>query len=230
MILPYLWLPAVDATSTINGQDFDIDAEFSDIWDNFDVFALMGRGEARRGSWFGYVDFMYLDLDGDFGTLKSTGVNVKPDIEEYKVDFGLGYRMIDVPVGDSMRFSVTPYVGGRWTQFKQKVGVTVLGVGDRTFGDRKSWWEFLVGGAIKFDFTEKLTLFVAGDAGGFGWGDASDLTWQAGAGLGYRFTDLISARIGYFAYGLDYETGSGFNRFGFDGTMHGPRFGVGFHF
>lgn len=64
---PYLWLPAIDGDATIAGITADIDMSFSDIWDNFDVFALSGRMEAWRKNQFGVVfDGNYLDLDGNF--------------------------------------------------------------------------------------------------------------------------------------------------------------------
>ena len=66
------------------------------------------------------------------------------------------------------------------------------------------------------------------DIGGFGIG--SDFTWQAQAYLGYRFSDLFQATAGYRYLGVDYENGSGSDRFAYNVDTSGPVVRVGFNF
>lgn len=71
---------------------------------------------------------------------------------------------------------------------------------------------------------EQVYFRAAGDIGGFG--AASDLTWQAMAGFGWRFSENGGAFLGYRAIGTDYEDGG----FTYDMVVHGPLLGLEFVF
>lgn len=49
------------------------------------------------------------------------------------------------------------------------------------------WVDPVIGARLRGDFTDEWYWLLAGDIGGFGIGSASDLTWQAVAGVGWRF-------------------------------------------
>ena len=66
------------------------------------------------------------------------------------------------------------------------------------------------------------------DIGGFGIG--SDLTWLIQGGVGYRFSKLFQTTIGYRIIGMDYEKGSGAERFRYDVNTSGPMLKLGFNF
>ena len=65
-----------------------------------------------------------------------------------------------------------------------------------------------------------------GDLGGVG--TISDLPWQARAD--YRFSKLFQLGLGYRYIGMDYEKGSGNDRFLYDVNTYGPALKFGFHF
>ncbi len=90
------------------------------------------------------------------------------------------------------------------------------------------WIDLIIGGRLIADLTEKLTFTLHGDIGGFG--VSSDLTWNVSGFLGYQFTPLLSAWIGYRALGVDYETGSGKNQFKYEMTVSGPIIDLGLVF
>ncbi len=69
---------------------------------------------------------------------------------------------------------------------------------------------------------------IRGDTGGFG--VASDLTWQAFPYVSWRFTKSSSLQLGYRWRYMDYETGSGHDRFKYDVLNQGPQLGVTFTF
>ena len=64
--------------------------------------------------------------------------------------------------------------------------------------------------------------------GGFGVG--SQLAWQVFPAVSYRFTPLLEIEGGYRAIGMDYENGSGNEKFVYDLTTYGPQLGLKFHF
>jgi AhpD family alkylhydroperoxidase len=73
-----------------------------------------------------------------------------------------------------------------------------------------------------------FTNIVRGDVGGFGIG--SDLTWNLVGTFQYYLSRAVSLDVGYRAFDIDYDQGSGATLFKFDVLMHGPRLGVVFRF
>ena len=65
---------------------------------------------------------------------------------------------------------------------------------------------------------------MRGDVGGFGVG--SDFAWQAFPYLGWQFAQWGSLQAGYRWVDMDYETGSGANRFKYDMLYRGPQVGI----
>jgi hypothetical protein len=87
----------------------------------------------------------------------------------------------------------------------------------------------LVGARSLFDLFERWTLSLEGSVGGFGVG--SDFAWHAYGAFGYRFSLFSKERnaravAGYRALYMDYDTGSGADKFEWDVTLHGPIVGL----
>jgi hypothetical protein len=75
-----------------------------------------------------------------------------------------------------------------------------------------------------WEVNDRWFLHGGGDIGGFG--VSSDLIWQVNAAIGYRFTQSISALVGYRGLGVDYNDGG----FLVDTVAHGPVIGLSFRF
>jgi hypothetical protein len=63
--------------------------------------------------------------------------------------------------------------------------------------------------------------------GGFGIG--SDFSYQAQGFVGYRFTRLFQLTAGYRVLGMNYDKGSGENRFRYKMNIFGPTIKFGFN-
>ena len=72
------------------------------------------------------------------------------------------------------------------------------------------------------DFTERIRHETLLGLGGFGAGEAPNLTWQATSVLSYRFSDHWWIGAGYRALGLRDDD--------FHVTFHGPLIGIGLRF
>ena len=150
------------------------------------------------------------------------------------VEAGLSYRCLEVPLGNSETrvLSLEALAGARYTYMKSEIDIDItpgsFGMLPASVSMKKSvdWIEPLVGGRIKLGLTDRLNLAVRGDVGGFGIGSASQLTWQVLAGLQYRISDSTSVTAGYRHYNLDYEKGSGSDKFAMDIEIKGPIFGL----
>ncbi|MHC4274736.1 MAG: hypothetical protein ACYTGE_01930 [Planctomycetota bacterium] len=230
-VQPYIWLPTnLDGDATVNGLTVPLDLTLSDIFDTFEGVALTLRVEAwNKDRWGLLFDGMYINLDGDELTGSSAFPQVDIEIEQGIIDLGGGYRFVDDPVGSGdvdlhLRFDA---LGGARVQIlRQDI---ILSPGPNP-GDDKAWVEPFIGGRVVLFIDERWAVTVRGDVSGFGIGDASDLTWNLLIGVGYQFTNLFQLRVGYRVLDIDYEDGSGFSKFGFDATMHGPWLGFTFVF
>jgi opacity protein-like surface antigen len=230
-IQPYVWVPLrIDGDSTVNGFTAPLDMTLSDLFDTFDPFGLTLRIEAWNEDGWGLIfDGMYARVDGDEVTGSSAVPQVDVEVEQGIVDFGLGLRVFDEPIGsgDTDLRLVLDLLGGPRVQILRQ-DITLSPGPD--LGDDKAWVEPFIGGRVSLLVGERWAFVVRGDASGFGIGDASDLTWNLLAGAGYRFTDLFELNLGYRFLSIDYEDGSGFSRFGLDALMHGPWLGASFRF
>jgi hypothetical protein len=110
-------LASLTGTVGLNGFDSDIDIDFDEIFNHLDmVFAA--RMEANKGRFGIYGELIYLSLsasaDQDNRLLRSVDVQV----DEYLVDSGLSWRLVEKP-----RFSLDVVAGTRYTNVYQEEGL-----------------------------------------------------------------------------------------------------------
>ena len=235
---PYLWLPSMDVESTVSGITTDIDLSFGDIIDKFSIFGLAGRFEVWNGCLGFILDGMYFRARGDSKTTAPVA-NIATDVflEQGWLQGNFSYRTPDLPLttrGKWPSVRLEPYLGLRWNELTQEIDVSLAGLGPlglrRTakLGGSKTYLDPLLGVRIPFRLIKQLTFAIRGDVGVFGAG--SDLAWTALVGIDYRPWQLASFKLGYQWYGVDYETGSGRDKFGFEGIMQGPWLGFTLNF
>lgn len=92
----------------------------------------------------------------------------------------------------------------------------------------ETWLDPMLIARIKSKSGEKFIYQFRGEIGGFGIG--SDLAWQMQAYAGYQFSKLFQITGGYRIISLDYENGSGQNRFIYNMDTSGPVVRFGFNF
>lgn len=214
----YGWFPDISGTTNIpltDGEGFTIG--IGDILDNLQ-FTFQGSFDARKGNWGLLTDVIYMDLgnsksDVRNGTIGGSqlpwdlngevGFDMKSwiwttagyyrmvDESNKSFDFVAGVRYLDVEQGLDWSFSGD--IGG--TPLPGRTGSVTLG---------NSYWDFIVGlrGNLAFGQNNKWFIPYYVD---IGTGD-SDMTWQALAGLGYRFNWGEVAAVWRY---LDYDLPSG---------------------
>jgi len=221
-ILPYLWAIGIDGDVGVRSVETPVDASFSDIWDALD-FAFLLHTEANKGKWTIMADPTYLKVSKD---ANAGPANINVELKNWIADLGVFYRPYEKALDSAgdRTFALELLAGGRYMSVEQTIEIS--GLGDLQ-GD-KQWVDPIIGGRLMADLTEKLTFTLRGDIGGFG--VSSDMTWSASGFLGWQFTPLLSAWVGYRALGVDYETGSGNNQFKYEMTVSGPIIGLGFSF
>jgi hypothetical protein len=247
----YAWLTSVSGTTGVAGLEFDIDESFFDLVGKSDrLFGLMGsidaeykglvfelNGALTHAEFSNQRSFARTGIGGGGPAVAIDG-SLEIDAAWFEI-FG-GYRFIDRPLGEAAesdsRLTLDGFIGGRFTTMEVQADVIaqamvtlpngiVLQAGEsRSLGQKEGWAELFLGGRIGLELGEHWLLGLRGDVGGFGI-EGSAFSWQAVAGLGYRWhldgwsIDMFG---GYRALGQDYSRGG----FTWDVITHGPILGA----
>jgi opacity protein-like surface antigen len=196
----YLWTSALDTTVETPRFTVETELSFGDILDKLD-FAAFAKFEARNGPWVLIGDLNYTDLGTTLGT-------PGPIISGAEVDTALtilsgfgGYAVIDRP---DLRLEV----GGGLRYYNLDLDTRIIGniaPGGRSFGTSESWVDPIVGVAVRAPLSERWFARGFADVGGFGIGDASELSWQVYAGGGYVINETWAVEFGYRHLSLEKE-------------------------
>jgi opacity protein-like surface antigen len=234
-LMPYVWMPSIDADTTVNGLSGSVDVSFGDVLDDYLDFVMFGRGEAWKGKWGLTFDGVYFDLgmDSEFkGTRGATSFDLDIDLKLGMADFGLAYRLLEQvsAINPESKIIFEPYCGLRYAYLKQEadLNINIISVGPPgiTLGKSEDWVEPFIGGRIICDLNDKMAINVRGDVGGFGIGSASRLTWNFVAGVDYKLSKKVSFDAGYRILDIDYSRGSGSDKFAADARLEGPVLGM----
>lgn len=210
-LTPYFWAPSMTTDVGI-GADPPVSSDVAllDVLEG----AFLGTAEARKGDWGILAEFNYLDLAQDAsgpGGLVTANVGLEGIMASL---------MISRRVYASDTSSVELVVGARYWSLDTSVNFKLAGKASNS----NSWADPLIGIRASHDFTPKIFADGQVDIGGFGFG--SDLQWEALARVGYRFTDTVSAAVGYRHLDLDFDDdGLVLNM-----TLSGPFMAIDFNF
>jgi hypothetical protein len=90
------------------------------------------------------------------------------------------------------------------------------------------WVDPLIGLRLRYELAPGQELVLRGDVGGFDVG--SEFSWNALAAyswtIGVHYGVTYSGLLGYRALAVDFEKGSGANRYQYDVVQHGPLLGL----
>lgn len=175
----YLWYASMEGESNTDGE---IQIDNNDLVDNLD-FGFMATVGAQKDKWFFGVDTIYLDVsDNMSNTIGGVGVNGKVELSGWIVTPLVGYEMYRA---DKTNFNIVG--GARYLYLSTDL---TLGNSDPSstpflysVSDSGNNWDAVIG--LKGDYFISDNWFVPYylDIGA----GNSQFTWQAMAGLGYRF-------------------------------------------
>jgi hypothetical protein len=201
--------------------DVEVDANPGDIFEKLNMGAMV-YFEVTINRWAFVSDLIYMDLEQGVkpGPIVLSGeVHAKQLAWEEsamyrllpRLEGGLGLRLNSMDVGIDM---IRTTVGGGSISASRSAGET--------------WVDPIMIVRFKSDPNSKIIYQFRGDIGGFGIG--SDFAWQVQAYAGYRFSKLFQLTGGYRVIGMDYEKGSGNDRFMYNIDTFGPVVRFGFNF
>jgi hypothetical protein len=221
-IEPYMMFPSMKGSVGLADlPDATIDVSSNDIFGHLKM-GFMLNAEATTGKWTIGSDLLYMNL--------AQGVDPRTLINSGEITAKqIGWEV-------SGLYSVTPWlelgIGGLLNSINSEVDLNMKAIGGGTTTKSKSmtetWFDPMLIARIKSKSGEKFIYQFRGEVGGFGIG--SDLAWQMQVYAGYQFSKLFQITGGYRIISLDYETGTGQDRFMYNVDTSGPVVRFGFNF
>jgi hypothetical protein len=218
----YLMFPNMNGKSGLGTlPEVDVDANPGDIFDKLQIAAMI-YFEMASDRWAFSSDIIYMSLKQDLKTgpvIKSGEASAKQFAWELAgmrrllpmIDAGIGLRLNSMKMGLDF---VQNNVGG--------------GTTNKSRSTSETWVDPFIVARLKSDPAQKFIYQLRGDVGGFGLG--SDFAWQIQAYAGYRFSKLFQITAGYRVLGMNYDKGSGEDRFLYDMDISGAVVRFGFNF
>ncbi|KIC95714.1 hypothetical protein [Flavihumibacter solisilvae] len=221
LLEPYAMFPNMQGTTGLgNLPDASVDEDPSDIFSNLKIGAML-YAEAKKGKWSISSDLLYMDLNMDI-TSKNGIISGESDAKQ------LGWEL-------AVLRKVLPWleagIGAQLNSIESGLDIVVNTAGGPSPQSKKiteTWVDPTIIARLTYPLEKKWNVLFRGNVGGFGIG--SDFSWQIQLYGGYRFSPLFQISAGYRAIGLDYETGSGNDRFLYDMVSFGPVVRFGFNF
>jgi hypothetical protein len=218
-VASYVWLTGISGTVQVGSTSANVNETFDDLLDITDFVGSI-HVEAAKSSWILFGDVLYGKLSDDEGVAG--------------FDFDVESTMTIAELGGAYRFENPSWLqvlaGGRLFGFTADVKVKAPGPLGMTTSESGSqaWIDPFVGARLTADLDEKWYLALRTDVGGFDVG--SNLSVNFVSGVGYRLSNAVDLRAGFRVLTIDYDQGTGDDRFSFDGQFSGLFTAIGFRF
>lgn len=209
-----LYALAADVSATSAAGE-EINADFDDIVDDLE-FAMFGSLAATRDRLTLFGNLFYVDTEArERNNMGPLSITAEVGLENIVSTFGAGWALHE---SDTSRVNVLG--GARYLSMDVDVKLEILPLGRVNESKSESNWDGVIGVQGTTDLSERWYLNYYLD---IGTGD-SDRTWQASAGINYRFDswDLV---LGYQHLEWEFD-----DQLLEDLEMSGPAIGVKFHF
>lgn len=231
----YAWMTSITGRNFTDGVESDIDIGFGDLFDKLE-YSFQGTAEVEYRRFLFVVDSTFQRLSQD-GPRIAGRLPTEISIDQTLIGFRVGYNVFCRDIGRDAwgaccyrrSLKLDAFVGARYWDVDATLS-TALGPARPSLSHTETWWDPYVGARVRWPFAKRWFLNAYGDIGGFGIEDASELTWQVQAVLGFRITRGLFVAAGYRALSVDHVEGSGAGRQGIDLLFHGPAIAIGVTF
>ena len=249
---PYSWLSGLKGDTTAKGRTTDIDVNPIKVLEHLDGMPWMSYAEARKDRFAFYNDIVYAPLAVDANVARSfdritLDAALGVDVEQTIVEVGAAYEIARWSSGGSAKdgYALARYTaidllaGARYWHQEVAIHLALTATLDTTAlhvsGSRAiarsgniEWVDPLFGFRIRHQLLPGHELIVRADVGGFdvgskfSWNVLGAYSWLIAARHGVTYSGLL----GYRALSVDFEKGSGINRYEYDAVQHGPIMGL----
>jgi hypothetical protein len=232
VITPYALLASqsTDVGGTSLRQSFD---DLSSMIN----FGFQLAAEVRYERWALTFDGTYADLGASSA---QSILEVNLDLKQYMADFRGGYTVVNRVDYEDDRSVVRGWamdvnLGAKYWQndvdlgFRIPIGDSGLGLSD-AFETTERWWDPMVGIRARIILSQWVLLGIQGSIGGFGIGNASDLSTDFLYVNTFKVSNLISVTAGFRSFRYDRTDGEGEDELKTTVLVLGPLLGASFVF
>jgi hypothetical protein len=210
-VAPYMMGASMNGTTTVHGFAMETDASASDILSNLQ-FGAMGYVVARKGNWGVGGDAIWMSLGTT--TNRPSGA---ADVNQGAFAF-YGLRRL-APVADLTFGARINYLQGTL-----RLDAPLQFSTDQSH----TWVDPLVGVILHAPVSRRVGLKLYTEIGGFGAG--SKFEWQIFPAASITLAKWAALDVGYRWLDMNYTTGTGTDKFGYDVLTQGPVLGFVFKF
>lgn len=210
-LTPYLWAASIEGTAAVSGDEspaIDSDYSFFSL-DNLDGVAS-ATFTVRGQRWGFLLDYLYVAYEDTF--LEGSILQVKPRLEGRVIEYAATYKPASI--------SDLLLIGG----IRQQDIEVELQFQNRSPQTSVDWLDPFVGVIYAPSLTNRLSLSLRGDIGGFG--IESDQAINAEAILRYQFGETVSFKFGYRYLKVEFKD----NSLVYDLSLDGYLVGLGIRF
>lgn len=217
----YLVGASMSGEADIGSVTADVDVSFGDILDNLEFGAMLAY-RAERGPWALNGDLIFLSLEQTKTGIGPAG-NLAAKVEGDQL-------MVELDLGRALTERLEAYVGLRYWQVDADITVGGGGPLGETLAasEKENWVDPVLGLRYALPLGERWVLAGRGDIGGFGIG--SDFSWHVTVYAGWRMTEQATLLLGFRYLDVDYDDGTGSDRFLWDVAEGGPTLGLAWRF
>lgn len=221
----YGFFLGIEGDARLNQVTSDVDASFSDIWDNLNIGG-MGYVEHRRGRWSFIGDAAYLKIEDD-KTVASTpvlSVTLDAELSQLMLEGFVGYRLLIQELKDA-QLGIDLLGGARYNDIEVELDTraTLLGLTTSSSRDKSAdTVDGVIGARVEYSHNNRWGLMGWADIG-----EGSDSSsYQLYGSVNYTFKNNIRLHAGYRLVNFDYER----DRFEYDLDYEGPQIGLSYMF
>lgn len=217
----YMIGASIDGDTGVGHVTTDVDVSFGDILDNLEAGA-MAAYRAERGRWAVVADLIWMNLEQDKDGLGPRGrTRAEAEVDQLITELDVAYALTD---------RLDAYAGLRYWDVDSDLKVIGGGPLGQTLAGSLSedWIDPVVGLRHEWPLGGNWTLVTRGDVGGFGVG--SDFTWHVTAFASWQLAEHASLLLGFRYIDVDYDDGTGSDRFLLDVGEGGPTAGFAWQF
>lgn len=247
-VTPYGWLPFLHGDVTVKGRTTSIDVNPWEVLENLDAVPWMSYAEARKGRFAFYNDIFFAKLGVDARAARTFGgatldATLGLDFSQTVVEVGGTYEIAKWRSGGSEAnsgYAAIDVLGGaRYWHQELSLNLALSGTLDTTglivTGTRAiarsgsvDWVDPVIGARFRYVLAPGREVVLRGDIGGFHVG--SDFSWNVLGAYSWHIAERDGVSyggiLGYRFLSVDYERGSGVNRYQYDVLQHGPLVGL----
>lgn len=201
---PYMWFLQVNGRVKTRGHSADVSVPFDEIFNHLKGPPLMLNLEVRKNKFGFYTAPLYADLSTDASEHKGPlTLDGNDNIKIWIIESGGFYQI--AKLGEKHPLTVDAIAGVRYWNFDNSLTLNDPS-GIINFHHSKTYdlWDPFIGLRVQKHLTDKLSVSLTGDYGGFAISSSTpNDSWQAVGTLGYDFTRRFTFLAGYRALGLN---------------------------